>query len=786
MARLLGSAAIAAVLAVGFAGAPAGAGEGPGVAAPGEVSIAAGAGAAAGNSQPRPVTLINGDRLLAGAERGGGMSHELIAGTARGIGAALATMTLGGRTYVVPADALPYLGRGLDPGLFDIASLLRDQAGGRLPVEVRYAGRVPSLPGISITVAHRGIARGYLTAASARTFGAALARQFTADHARGSYGQDGLFAGGVSISLPGAASGRAARQAGPRAARRAGQGAARAAGRHFPMETLTVTGTNLAGKPDTGDLVQIFNADNGTRFSDPVESVNVFDKGVTKFSAPGGHYWAVGMFFQFVGKRYVGQRIVVLPQFTVRGSTTVPVAERAASSRIHMVIPRPSQVDYTLFMLLRSGASGPVVPFGWEGLQSQRVWVSPTTRRPTIGAFQAITASQLNSPAGAAGTPYEYGLAYRDTSGLIPSQRHVVHTATLAHVHARYYQAVPSRVQQFMTVGTKQTDRLLGFSGFGVIFRAPSRINEYLSAGHSLIWSDEYFQQAAVFIGSGGQTDPGKTFTPGERVTENWGGFPLHVVPDVNLTGTRNPEPLLVSASRTGNYLGVYVTPFSDNTPGDTGSGYAPIPHVKFSGRYEIDVNGTRVASGSAVPPKPYYAIGFGRVVRVTPKPSVIRLLLTAVRKGSAYPLSSVSRTVWTWRSGHEAGKTVPPGWQCASAFVARQASRSCAAEPMMTLQYAIAGLTLPGGTRPGRQVLHVRAGHLQLVKPIKVTRASVSVSFDGGKTWHRATVTGHGGRYTATFTAPAGVKVSLRTSAADAAGGTITETITNAYRTSS
>ena len=103
-----------------------------------------------------------------------------------------------------------------------------------------------------------------------------------------------------------------------------------------------------------------------------------------------------------------------------------------------------------------------------------------------------------------------------------------------------------------------------------------------------------------------------------------------------------------------------------------------------------------------------------------------------------------------------------------------------------MTLQYGIAGLTLTGGTRPGRQVLQVTAGHLQLVKPITVTRASVSVSFDGGKTWHRAKVTGHGGSYTATFTAPAGVKVSLRTSAADAAGGSITETITNAYQTSS
>ena len=337
-----------------------------------------------------------------------------------------------------------------------------------------------------------------------------------------------------------------------------------------------------------------------------------------------------------------------------------------------------------------------------------------------------------------------------------------------------------------MTVGTHQSDRLLGFSGFGVIFHAPSRINEYLSADHSLIWSDQYFQQAAVFIGSGGQTDPGKTFTPGERVIENWGGFPLHVAPDADLTGAMNPYPLPVSASRTGNYLSLYVTPFSDNTLGDTGSGYAPIPHVKFSGRYEIDVNGTKVAGGSTVPPKPYFAIGFGTALRVTAKPSVIRLLLTAVRKGSAYPLSSASHTVWTWRSRHEAGSMVPPGWQCDSAFPTKQNSRSCAAEPMMTLRYAIAGLTLSGDTRPGRQVLQVTAGHLQLVKPIAVTRAAVSVSFDGGKTWHRAKVTGHGGSYTATFTAPAGVKVSLRTSAADAAGGSIAETITNAYQTSS
>jgi len=58
-------------------------------------------------------------------------------------------------------------------------------------------------------------------------------------------------------------------------------------------------------------------------------------------------------------------------------------------------------------------------------------------------------------------------------------------------------------------------------------------------------------------------------------------------------------------------------------------------------------------------------------------------------------------------------------------------------------------------------------------------------VSFDGGKTWHAARVAGHSGYYTAVFTAPAGARVTLRTSATDAAGGSITETLTDAYQIS-
>jgi len=766
MGRLPGSATLgAAVLAAGaavvLAAAPAsGAGAHPRPPEPGARAATAGPGA----DQQRPVLLINGARLMPGP--GSGTAGGLAAGTASGMNAMLLTRSAGGTTYVVPADALPYLGRGLSPGLFDVRSLRRAEAGGRLPVQVRYAGQVPSLPGVTITAASGGSARGYLSAASARAFGTALARQYAADHSRASYGQDGLFAGQVSVSLPGAAAPR----------RPPGRPV-----RHFPMQTLTVTATNLAGQPDTGDQVEILNADNSGLFADPVESSNVFYHGVAKFSVPAGDYWAVGFFSPAAGAPQV--RMPVLPQFSVRGATTVRMPESAADSRIQMVTPRPAQVDYTNFLMVRFGRSGPPGIMGLDvPSPSVQVWVSPTTTRPTVGGLQALTAAQLDSPPAAAASPYEYGLAYLATSGLIPPQRHVVHTAALATVAARYYQAAPSRVQQFMTVGTSLLDKLTGYAGSGVIFRAPSQITEYLSASHSLIWTDQYFQQASLFSEGGGQFENGRTYVPGERVTENWGAFPLHVAPNVNLVGGQNPDPFLdVGAARAGDTLGFYLTPFSGNQPGYTGSGYLGIPGVKFSGQFSIDVNGKQVASGNAA--RPVKILGeFGTTVTVSPRPSVIRLALTAQRTGPGYPLSSASSTVWTWHSAHEAGGTVPPGWWCPTGFL----SRSCSVQPLMALRYAIPGLALDGTAPAGQQVLQVFAGHLPLATSSQVTGVKVAVSLDGGTTWHPAQVSGGAGRYTAVYPAPAGTMVSLRTSAADAAGGTVTDTLINAYRIAS
>jgi hypothetical protein len=147
-------------------------------------------------------------------------------------------------------------------------------------------------------------------------------------------------------------------------------------------------------------------------------------------------------------------------------------------------------------------------------------------------------------------------------------------------------------------------------------------------------------------------------------------------------------------------------------------------------------------------------------------------------------PLSTASHTVWTWRSAHESGSTLPTGWYC---YIRGNTDvQNCRTEPMMSLLYMVPGMSLGGQVPAGHQVVDLTVGHLPLVEPIPVVKASMSLSFDGGKTWQTAHITGSSGHYRAAFTAQAGRYVTIRTSARDAAGGSVTETITNAFRVAS
>ena len=724
------------------------AGQQPGRAASHDAAARPGAAAAI-----RRVLLINGDRLVLRSAPGGGRAVGVLSGPGA---TSLLSLHLGRLTEEIPAAALPYLGRGLDPSLFDLGALQRAEVGGRLPVRVRFAGRRPALPGVTITRSGPGSAEGYLTASSARVFGAALERQFRADHARASYGADGLFARGVDIALAGAPLSAPQRPA-------------------FPMHTLTVTASNLRGKPDNGDDVVVINADDWQTFGDGNENYNFFYHGAARYSVPAGHYWAIGDFVNFT-RTSASERLVVLPQFTVKGkSTTVHLAERTASSKITMVTPRPAQVEQVGLTMIRGGLHGTSASVGWfdSGIS---LWVSPTTAKPTVGTLRTFTSAQLISAPKAVGPPYVYNLDYAGPDGTIPPQRFVVTPASLATIHERYYQDITS------------TGGWGVFGGFpvqwqGGIFTAilplqlPGLQTQYMSAGPSIIWSGFYSEFYSSM--AGGQTDTFRTLVAGRQWTENWNRYPLHSQPAVNVLQGRTASLFeeVPSAFRLGNTLQVSTTPFSDNQQGHSGAGFFAGSSTRVTGSYAIYQNGVRIGHGN-----PVNGIN---PVRLGAAPSVIRFALSAARWSRLYPLSPSSTTVWTWRSAREPSVKLPPSWFCGYLLVGQQLKvlRRCAVQPMLTLSYQVHGLSLSGLTPAGQQVIGLSVGHIQLAKDVPITGAHAQVSYDGGLIWQRAFVVSTGaGSFRIAFNAPAGVDVTLRVSATDAAGSSITETILRAY----
>ena len=732
----------------------------PATAAPVAASPAAPA-AAQRHQAGGTVFLVTGEQLAAGSA---GVS--VLAGGGRAAGQ-LVELRTGGETTVIPVSAIPYLGHGLDPSLFQLGALARAESGGRLPVRVRYAGSAPALPGLTVTSAGPGTADGYLTRAGARKFGAALARWPAVGHSADRDGRHGMFAG-ITVTLAGAGPAATTPGRAPTA-----PGSAPAAG---ATHTLTVHGTDQAGHPDTGDQAMIIDADNSslTRLD-----IAVFRDGTATFSVPSGHFWVLGIFAALRGTQRVGARLVVPPEFTVAANTTVSMAARSADSKVSFVTARPA-TEYSsvldLHFLTGTAPAGCCSSsVGFISIPGQQppalMYVSPMLTAPRVGSLIETITAQLDSPSGGAGLPYLYDVAYQSL-GTIPAERYVVNQASLATENARFYAGAPSQ-GYLANFEAFPIQRELGSTAVLPAMRYPEQLTMYLTPGPSLTWNTQYILSGKDFDFSGGQSAQSQVFLPGQRLTDDWGAYPLHPVPFVKLGQVAFARPVTVSASRAGDVLGLAMTAFGDNTPGHDGG--AANPPFKAAGSYQIDQNGTRIAGG----PLPYFA-GFAQVAAtLSPARSLIRFVLNAAGPASLNPLSTSSRTVWTWWSAHEAGATLPPGWLCTV-----KANRSCAAQALLMLRYGVVGLGLDGSASPGQQVVRLSVGHLPLANPAPITRAALSVSFDGGKTWQAARMTGTNGAYAAVFRAPAGAMVTLRATAADAAGGAVTQTISDAYRT--
>jgi hypothetical protein len=719
--------------------------------------------AAAGvTGQPsRSVFLVTGELVSAGAIGRAGVSL-MIGGPGQDAGTAgpLQTLTRGGTTEVMPVTAAPYLGQELAPALFEPRALATAESAGRLPVRIAYSAVLPVLPGVTITSSERGTAKGYLTADGARMFGSALARQYAADHTRASYGQDGIL-DGVDITLAGS-------PAPPPVTRPA-----------FQMHTVIVSGTDLSGRPDTGDIINLYNMDDPIRFgAGIIPSGSFFYHGTARFSVPAGHYYAVA---DFCCDRSA-EHLVIVPQFTVNptaGPTTVHVSERSATSRISFNTPRPAVLQDESFVILRLAAKGGGFLQEWDAggsyFLAHSLWVSPTTAKPTAGSLQSETQASLTAPPAARGTPYSYELDYPGPRGLVPAQHFTASAANQATIHDRFYQDAKSSGSWCTLGGYVFPDGVFSLGCEFFPLSLPQDQTQYLSAAPSVVW------QTSDSSPAGGQSDGFRAYRAGQHLTVGWGAYPLHTQPDVqtiDLGGILAGEfSMLPSAFRIGNELSLgvrfrgthFVTldvnPFSDNYPGHFGLFHG-------TGTYAIYQNGVRIAHGN-----PTDGIS---PVRLTARPSLIRLTMTTRWHRPLLRLSRTSSTTWTWHSRRQPGATVPPDWTCG---LGKPITR-CAVQPMMTLDYHIRRLALDGTAPAGRQVIGLDVGHIQLGGQSRISGVNVTVSFNAGRIWRRAAVTALGdGHFRIAFTARPGAYIMLRTSATDAAGDSITETIPRSYQ---
>jgi hypothetical protein len=697
----------------------------------------------AGGSPSHRVMLVTGDVVTLTTLPGGRQSAAVLKAGNKGPGSQFQMFSKGRDLYVVPESAVPYLGSTLSPGLFDVTQLARDGgAATSLTVRLTLHGTSSraAIPGITVTHRSGRSAAGRLTGASARAFGAALARQAQRDHASPTH-TTGLFAGVANIAPAQAA-------AAPRVRPR------------FQMYTLTLNGIDSSGHKDTGDQVLVYNTDNLLKYAGQA----FFQNGRAKISVPAGDYTAVSFFYNF-STGAVSEAMV--PQFKVSGDSSVTVDARTATAPVSVSTPQPATPAITEVAVGRADRLGQTASFSFLGNAQTTFSVEPTTSRITVGQLYYYVYSRQFSPSGAA-SPYSYDLEF-PSDGAIPANEHYAAQASnLATVQSSYPAEHASTTALETRFGALPWQSFLFAADVNIT--TPMQRTEYYTANPSLAWEGVYY---AVFSTSPfeflSEFDSSWTsYQPGDSTSVTWGGQPEHP--------RLLEEPLFVNAVYcpaciSGDTLNLLAFPFADNAASHRSFPDGTVPGLKETSDFDVVADGLEVSHGTGL---------LQKKVKLPTGSHVLRIDYNTTRSGSGFTLSTSAATTWTVRAGAPDG-ALPAGWFCDFSNHTK-----CGVLPLMTADYNLP-VNMLGQLAPGPVSAGIDVSHLAGATNVAVTRLTVQVSFNGGSSWQKAALTPAGsGQYTASFTVPATARTdgfgAIKLSAADAYGGTLTQTISHAF----
>jgi hypothetical protein len=426
------------------------------------------------------VTLATGERVILDSAMANRPVMRVIPAARTGPAASLQTLRLGDDRYVIPGSARHYLGRYLDPSLFDVDRIAAAHLGDRLPVRLRYTGSAPALPGVTITSAAGGVATGYLTPASARTFGRALARQALADANAGWPATSALFAGVTSLA--------------------ADVPASPVFTPAFPMVTLIIHAIGHDGLPVQNGFGILMNADDARKSA----IFFLIIDGEARVSVPLGNYIGATEEDVFSDDGAITSRIALAVDYPVTAHLqTLTFDTRLATVSPSVTAPRPAvAADLELEIDVADAAGFGGFGFGFGIPPDQGRVLLPPTAPPAIGSLTQSTAWTLVDPSTAGGR-YTYGSAYA-FNGIPARHRHRIPSKGLASVRATYHADRAVRVGA--AVRLPLLPGAFGAAGFFLPVPMPLQRTEFLDYPAGTLVLDTAVQDWTAF-------DPG-SWTP--------------------------------------------------------------------------------------------------------------------------------------------------------------------------------------------------------------------------------------------------------------------------------
>jgi hypothetical protein len=689
----------------------------------------------------RSVTLITGDRVTLTSAHG---RNSALLVPAAGSGPSETYQEPGGDQFVVPAVAQPYLGRQLDPALFDVSALLRDglATGAHIPVSVAYAaGVTPSAPpGITLTSVSGQSASGYLTPASTASFNKGLRASIGADIKAGRAAGTGTLFGGVTgVHL---AAGTTISAVSP----------------HYPMHDVQVDETDTAGKPIAAADVLFNDLDNlEAGYGDvPV------DDGVGRVALPAGHYLATSLVFDFDSSgnftaiHWITDDTVTVP--ATGTAPTVKLSEASATSEITVSTPRPATGTGLSVTLYDSDGAGHFSGTGLLGFTTA-TYVNAVAK-PPVGWLRLVLSWSGVGPS--TGPAYRYDASF-SANNVPADEKYVVQPSQVATVKQNYY-ADPTggtNGDLFNVAFDSTVNEVLAGGGF--LFTAgspqtmPATVTDYIGTADSGEWDQEVLSPNQTFIAA-----DNRTFTGGQNTAISWLHGPLTPVIGQH-TGPQFCEVCTAGAS-----LILGFNEVGDSTPDHSGTFF-----TATNDNFTLYRNGAVVFSGA----------GDGvEADGVNTAPATYRAVYS--RDASGATGLSQSADVLTDLTVNSATSVALPS---EDSCYGQSATAPCRLLPALFLDYHLDTDLTNTGSQP-IELLQLGVSHVAFDSAeshAAITSASVSVSFDGGKTWQPATMIGSGGQYVAAWDNPAsakGTSPELKVSATDAVGGKITQTIVDAY----